>query len=315
MSKGTYVGIDVSKNTLDVAIRPAEDAWSLPYTVAEVTALAEKLKSLHPDLVVMEATGGLEIPLVSILATMGLPVVVVNPRQVRDFAKARGILAKTDNIDAKVLASFAEVIKPPLRSLPDEATRTLGDLVTRRRQIVEMITAESNRLRTAHGPVAKQIQAHIDWLQKSQGVLEDQMREQIQNSPIWMDKANLLTSMSGVGRVTATTLLAELPELGSLTHKQIAALVGVAPFNQDSGKFRGKRCVWGGRASVRCALYMAAMSAKRFNPAIKIFYDRLQANGKPKKLALTACMRKILVTLNAMVKNNEQWRPISLKNS
>ena len=302
-----FVGIDVCKDQLDVALRPSGESWSVPNEDPDITTLVKRLRRLAPVLIVLEATGGIEIPLTGALATAGLPVVVVNPRQVRDFAKATGQLAKTDRIDAHVLAQFAEGVRPALRPLPDAATRELHGLMARRRQMVEMLAAEKNRLGSTSGRIRSEIQAHISWLQHRLTHLDHDLTQAIQSSPLWREKDNLLQSTPGVGPVFATTVLASLPELGTLSHKQIAALVGVAPLNRDSGTLRGKRTVWGGRAQVRAALYMSTLVATRFNPVIRAFYQRLCAAGKPKKVALTACMHKLLIILNAMLKHRTPW--------
>jgi len=300
------VGIDVSKQHLDIALRPGR-RYSVPNNEAGVASILADLKTVSLTLVVLEATGGLELPLTSALALAGLPVVVVNPRQVRDFAKATGQLAKTDAIDAQVLARFAEVIRPEPRSLPDEQTQALAALVTRRQQLIEMLTAEKNRLASARRTIRKNLRSHIAWLERALEQADTDLAEAIRQSPVWCEKEALLRSVPGIGPVLTTTLLANLPELGTLTHKQIAALVGVAPLNRDSGTLRGRRTVWGGRARVRTALYMAAIVAARFNPIIRGFYQRLCAAGKAKKVALVACMRKLLTILNAMVRTNTHW--------
>jgi transposase len=261
-------------------------------------------------LVVLEATGGLEIPLTGVLAAAGVPVAVVNPRQVRDFAKAAGKLAKTDALDAQVLAHFAEVMRPEPRPLPDAQTQTLAAILARRRQLVEMLTAEKNRLGSARPPVRKSLRTHIAWLERELAHTDSDLAHAIRESPVWREKDELLRSTPGVGPVLTTTLLADLPELGALTSKQITALVGVAPLNHDSGTWRGKRAVWGGRAQVRAVLYMGALVAARFNPVIRAFYQRLCAAGKAKKVALTACMRKLLTILNAMMKHRTAWRQV-----
>jgi transposase len=301
------VGIDVSKAALDIAIRPTGQHWQIPHTNDAIHDLASQLVSLHPFLVVLEATGGLEISLTGALATAGLPIVVVNPRQVRDFAKATGKLAKTDAIDAHVLAHFAEAVRPTPRPLPDAQTQAISAMLARRRQIVAMLTAEKNRLRTANGAVREDLLQHIAWLEERLSKLDTDLRETLRQSPIWREKDNLLQSVPGVGPVLSLTLLAQLPELGTLSRRQIAALVGVAPLNRDSGTLQGKRTIWGGRASVRAALYMGALVASRWNPVLRAFYQRLCAAGKPKKVALTACMRKLLTLLNAMLKHRTLW--------
>lgn len=302
-----FVGIDVSKEQLDIALRPG-GTRSVPNDEAGFAQLLACLNAVPPTLVVLEATGGLEIPLTGALVAAGVPVVVVNPRQVRDFAKATGKLAKTDALDAQVLAQFAEAIQPAPRPLPDDQTQMLAALLTRRRQLVEMLTAEKNRLASARTPVRKNLRAHITWLERALQDADTDLAEAIRQSPVWREKDELLRSVPGVGPVLTTTLLANLPELGTLTHKQIAALVGVAPLNRDSGTLRGTRTVWGGRAQVRTALYMATIVAARFNPVIRTFYRRLCAAGKAKKVALVACMRKLLTILNAMLKHRTPWQ-------
>jgi len=304
-----YVGIDVAKATLDVAVSPTAERWTLAYTEREVAGLVRRLTGLHPALVVLEATGGLEGPLVGALATAGLPVVVVNPRQIRDFAKATGTLAKTDALDAAVLAHFAAAVRPTPRPLPDAATQTLAALVTRRRQLVEMLTAERNRLGSAPRVLRAEIQAHLTWLQRRLARLDTDLGQAIRTSPVWRVQDDLLRSVPGVGPVLSATLLASLPELGTLNRKAIAALVGVAPLNRDSGTLRGRRRVWGGRAAVRAVLYMGTLVAVRHNPVLRAFYQRLRAVGKLPKVALTACMRKLLTILNAMLKHQTPWSP------
>lgn len=266
------------------------------------------MRAVSPTLVVLEATGGYEIPVTGALAAAQIPVVVVNPRHVRDFAKATGTLAKTDARDAQTLAHFAAVIQPAVRPLPDEHTQALAALVTRRRQLVDMLTAEKNRLRQASKPIRTSLKAHITWLERAVQEADIDLAKAIRQSPVWREKDEWLRSAPGVGPVLTTTLLATVPELGTLTHKQIAALVGVAPFSRDSGLLRGKRTCWGGRAQARAVLYMGAIVATRFNPVIRAFYQRLCAAGKAKKVALTACMRKLLVILNAMLKHRTPWR-------
>lgn len=306
-TKDLFVGIDVSKDLLQVAA--GEHQWTIGNDPAGIADLVERLARLKPRLVVLEATGGLEIPAAAALAAAEVPAAVVNPRQVRDFAKATGRLAKTDAIDASILAQFGEAVRPPVRPCTDANTRELAHLVVRRRQLIEMLTAEKNRLARAVPSVRRLIERHIDWLTHELKDLDDNLKDAVQSSPVWREKEDLLKSAPGVGRVVAVTLLAALPELGQLNRKQIAALVGVAPLNRDSGTLRGKRTVWGGRAHVRAALYMGALVAMRFNPTIKAFYERLLAAGKKPKVALTACMRKLLTILNAMLKNNQHWQP------
>ncbi len=308
-AESPYVGIDVSKNQLDIAVRPAGDTWSMPNDVSGITEVVQGLAQLHPVLVVLEATGGLQMPLAAALATAGLPLAMVNPRQVRDFARAIGRLAKTDRLDAQVLAHFAEAVRPTPYPLPDAQTQELTALLTRRHQVVERLTAEKNRLRSARELVHRRVQDHICWLEQELADLDDDLERTLRKSPLWREKDNLLRSVPGIGRVVSITLLADLPELGTLSRHQIAALVGVAPLNRDSGRFRGKRMVWGGRARVRAALYMAALTASRYNPIIKAFYHRLCEAGKARKVALTACMRKLLIILNSMVKHRQTWNP------
>ena len=281
----------------------------LPNTNSGIARLTRRLKRLEPKLIVLEATGGYEIPVTAALAAAQLPVVVINPRQARDFARSTGRLAKTDSIDAQVLAHFADAVRPQLRALPDEGVQELASIVSRRLQIVEMLTAEKNRLHRASPSVRRNIKRHINWLEKSLADIDDELKESIVKSPIWRQKVNVLKSTPGIGPICSMTLIAELPELGSLNRKQIAALVGVAPFNRDSGMMRGKRTIWGGRARVRAVLYMAALTASRHIPVIRPFYERLCAAGKPKKVALTACMRKLLTILNAMVRHATLWQP------
>jgi transposase len=303
-----FVGIDVAKAELVTAVRPSDETWTVTNDELGIQGLVRRVRSMGPTLVVLEATGGYERGVVAALATAGVPLVVANPRQVRDFARSTGQLAKTDSIDARILALFAERVRPEPRPLPDEATRTLDALLTRRRQILEMITAERNRLEHALPAVRRDLIQHIRWLERRLRDVDHDLDRTVQSSPLWRAKENLLRSIPGVGPITSRTLIGDLPELGTLNRKQIASLVGVAPLARDSGTLKGKRLVWGGRAPVRAALYMAALVASRCNPAIKDFYQRLVAAGKPKKVALTACMRKLLTILNAMLKTNTHWR-------
>lgn len=305
-----FIGIDVSKARLDIAMRPSGARESVSNEEAAIATLVERLRTMKPTLIVIEATGSVERHMVRALASAELPVIVVNPRQVRDFAKATGQLAKTDRIDAEVLARFGEAVRPALRPLPDATTEELRALIARRRQIVEMIVAERNRLGSAPKPVHKRIEAHLRWLEAELERADEDLDQVIRQSPLWREQEDLLKSMPGVGSVISRTLLAELPELGRLNRRQIAALVGVAPLNWDSGILRGRRAVWGGRASVRAALYMAALVASRRNPVIREFYRRLRAAGKAPKVALTACMRKLLTVLNAMLKHRVHWSPV-----
>jgi len=304
----SFVGIDVSKSRLDIAVNPEGTRWSVSNGEAEITKVVETLKTLSLQVIVIEATGGMEVPLVAALSQANLPVVVVNPRQVRDFAKAVGRLAKTDRIDAEILAQFGEAVKPELRALKDEETQTLTALVTRRRQVIEMLTAEKNRLSISPKVVHKDIKQHIEWLQSRLNDIDRQLTSALRQSPAWKEQDNLLRSVPGVGKVLSVSLITGVPELGTLSRRQIAALVGVAPLNRDSGLFRGKRIVWGGRAQVRSVLYMAVLSASRFNPVISRFYRRLLDSGKKPKVALTACMRKLLCILNAMMKTKTPWQ-------
>jgi transposase len=304
-----FVGIDVAKDRLDVHVRPSGEAFAVARDGEGVAALAERLETLRPALVVSEATGGFEQVVAGALGAAGLPIVVVNPRQIRDFARALGRLAKTDRIDAEVIALFAERVRPEPRPLPDEQARELGELVARRRQVIEMMTAEGNRARQIETRrLKKRIERHRAALQAELAEIEAELDDTIRGTPIWRDKDDLLQSVPGVGDALARTLIADLPELGQLDRKKIAALVGVAPFNRDSGTLRGKRTVWGGRAAIRATLYMAALVASRRNPVIAAFYKRLLAAGKAKKLALTACMRKLLIILNAIVRDQKPWQ-------
>jgi len=306
-----FVGIDVAKAELVIAVRPSGDRWPVANDEAGIQTLLKRLRQHDPALVVLEATGGYERAVVAALAAARLPLVVANPRQVRDFARATGQLAKTDRIDADTLALFAERVRPEPRALPDEAAQALDALLTRRRQVLEMLIAERNRLEHALPAVRRGITQHIRWLERQLHDVDRDLDDSIQGSPIWRAKENLLRSAPGVGPVLSRTLIGELPELGTLPRKQIAALVGVAPLARDSGTLKGKRLVWGGRAPVRAALYMAALVGTRCNPVIRTFYCRLLAAGKPKKVALTACMRKLLTILNAMMRTNTMWHQIT----
>ena len=307
MSAEIFVGLDVSQACVDVAVRPGT-AFQLAHDERGIAEAVERLQVVHPTLIVLEATGGLEVPLAGALAAAALPVVVINPRQVRDFARATGQLAKTDRLDAQVLAQFAEAIRPPVRSVPDEQTQALAALVARRRQLIERLTAEKNRLRLAARPIQKRLRAHITWLEKELAATDTDLATTMRASPVWREKEEVLRSVPGVGPVLTMTLFANLPELGTLTRKEVAALAGVAPFPRDSGTLKGRRVIWGGRAHVRAALDMAALVATRRNSVIRAFYQRLCQAGKAKKLALTACMRKLLTILNAMLKQRTPWR-------
>lgn len=305
----TYVGIDVSKDSLEVALRPSNTVQSFTNDEEGIAEILQLLRPQSPALIVLEATGKYERQVARALAVEGLPFNVINPRQARAFARATGILAKTDRIDALLLARFAETLRPEARSLKDEQTEALGELVTRRRQIVEMITAEKNRHAMAtEKRVRRDIQVHIRWMEKRLDDLNDDIDQWIRQSPLWREKDQLLQSVTGVGPVLASTILGSLPELGTLNRKQIAALVGVAPFNRESGRHKGKQKIQGGRSAVRSVLYMGTVAGIRSNPVLRSFYERLVAKGKPKKLALTACMRKLLVILNTMIKNGTRWQ-------
>jgi transposase len=304
-----YVGIDVAKDRLDVHVRPSGEAFMVARDNEGLSLLAKRLRMLSPALVVLEATGGFEVTVAAALSAAGLPLAVVNPRQIRDFARATGKLAKTDALDAAAIARFAEAVHPEPRPLPDAQARELGELVARRRQVIEMMVAEGNRAKQAQSPrLRRRIERHLATLQKELTEIENDLDDTIRGTPVWREKEELLTSVPGIGKTIARTLLADLPELGTLGRKQVAALAGLAPLNRDSGTWRGRRMIWGGRASVRAALYMAALVASRRNHLIAPFYARLRAAGKPAKLALTACMRKLLVILNAMLRDNRPWQ-------
>ena len=301
-------GIDVSKDCLDVAVRPSGEALAVERTAAGLEELCRRLTALRPHVVVVEATGGLETVVVAALAGAGLPVVVVNPAQIRAFAKALGQRAKTDPIDADVIARFAAAINPAPRPLPDAATRLLADLVARRRQIIDMMTAERQRAARAPARLKKSIARLLKALERELASVNDDLDDAVRGSPAWREKEDLLSSVPGVKAAISRTLIAELPELGTLDRKQIAALVGLAPFARESGKWRGKSMIGGGRASVRKALFMGAMVAKRFNPVLKTFFDRLVAAGKEKMVALIAVARKLLTILNAILRDRQPWR-------
>jgi transposase len=303
-----FVGIDVSKSQLDVHVRPSGERFVARNNEEGIAGLAVRVQELAPGLIVIEATGGYQAALVAALAVQKLPVVVVNPRQVRDFAKATGRLAKTDSIDAAVLSHFGEALRPEPKPLEAEEVAALGALIGRRRQVVEMITAETNRMAQSRGAVKARIKSHINFLRHELADLNRDLDEALRNSPVWREQDALLRSVPGVGRVLTATLLAQLPELGKLDRKQVAALVGVAPLNHDSGTMHGHRHVGGGRAAVRHALYMSTLVATRYNPTIRTFYQRLRTAGKLPKVALTACMRKLLTILNAMVRSGRQWQ-------
>ena len=304
-----FVGIDVGKAQVDVARSDSDEVWTLGNDEKGLQELVRRLKEIDPELVVMEATGGFEFPAAAAIAAADIQIVIANPRHCRDFAKSTGQLAKTDTIDARGLALFAERVQPQVRELPSEEARALEALVSRRRQIIDMITAEKNRLGFALKPVRKGIQKHITWLERQLSDINSDLDTTIRKSSIWAAKSDLLQTVPGVGPNLSRVLIAELPELGQLSHKQIAALVGVAPYSRDSGVFRGKRMIWGGRAPVRSALYLSVWSAAKWNPVIRVFYERLRANGKPAKVAQVACMRKLLTILNAMVRDGRRWDP------
>lgn len=303
------VGLDVAKDNLAVHVLPSEEAFTVGADDRGLATLATRLQALTPTLIVLEATGGYEIPVAAALAAVGLPVAVVNPRQARDFARATGQLAKTDTLDARVLARFAEAVRPPVRPLPDTAARTLGELVARRRQLIEMVGAETNRRRLTQAPsLTRQLDAHLAWLRAALKELETELDQTIRTTPVWRETEDLLRSVPGIGPVTAQTVLAELPELGHVGRRQIAALVGVAPFACDSGTFRGQRMIRGGRPRLRRVLYMATLTAVRHNPSLAAYYQRLRAVGRPAKVALVAAMRKLLTILNAMVRDGRAWQ-------
>lgn len=303
-----FVGIDISKDTLDVHVDPEREVLHVAYDCQGIAVVCQRLQAVSPTLIVMEATGGLEVRLACELGALALNVAVINPRQARDFAKATGQLAKTDRVDAAVLAAFARAIRPQARALKDADTRALDDLVTRRRQLVAMRVQETLRLGTAASkPLQKSLNAHIAWLDKRIDEIDTDLTQRLRQSDLWRTKDDLLRGIPGVGAVTSLTLLAKCPELGALNRREIAALVGVAPLANDSGKHRGKRFVWGGRADIRAVLYMAAVSAIRCNPAIQIFAKRLKDTGKPAKVVIVACMRKLLTIMNAILKNKLPW--------
>ena len=305
-----FAGIDVSKSTLDVCIGPLGQTLHVAYDEAGISQTIERLKETGPALIVIEATGGLEVRIATELAGKGLPVAVINPRQARDFAKATGQLAKTDQVDAAVLAAFAKAIRPQARPLKDADTRALDDMVSRRRQLVDMRVQETlRRGAAASKPLQKSLKQHIAWLDKRIAEVDSDLTRQLRASDAWRAKDDLLRSIPGVGNITARTMLAKCPELGTLNRREIAALTGVAPLANDSGKHRGKRFIWGGRADIRAVLYMATVSAIRCNDAIKAFAERLKKAGKPPKVVIVACMRKLLTIMNSMLKNNTPWNP------
>jgi transposase len=302
-----FVGIDVAKAQLDIALRPTGERWTISNEDTSIAALVTQLQTVSPTLIVLEATGGFQRAVVAALAAAGLPVVVANPRQTRDFAKATGQLAKTDALDARALAHFADAVRPTPRPLPAPQTEDLRALLARRRQLIAMRTAEQNRRGNVSPRLRADIEAHIAWLNHRVAALDDDLDTTLRASPVWRERETLYRSVPGIGPVCARTLVLDLPELGTLSRQRIAALVGVAPFNRDSGTLRGTRTTWGGRAHVRATLYMSTLVAVRYNPALKAFYARLCTAGKAKKVALTACMRKLLTILNAMAKHQKPW--------
>jgi len=303
-----YVGIDVSKGRLDVAIGEQGEYWDVANDEKGILKLVERLKLVEPALIVLESTGGLEIGALTGLYSAGLKVALVNPGRVREFARSLGLLAKTDKLDARLLARFGEAVKPSETRLPDEQEQHLAGLVGRRRQLLEILVAEQNRLHSTQPSLKGNVEEHIRWLQDALAKLDQEIQEYVRQSELWKSKSNLMRSVPGVGPVTASTLLGELPELGQLDRKKIAALVGVAPFNNDSGYRRGKRRIKGGRSSVRNVLYMAALSASKYNPILRAFYQQMIKRGKEKKVALTACMRKLLTFLNAIIRDSVPWK-------
>jgi transposase len=307
MGKPNYVGIDVAKDSMEVTAHEGKEHWNFTNDEAGIAKLITRMKKLSPSLIVLEATGGYEFTIAAELSSVGFPVAVVNPRHIRDFARSVGILAKTDILDAKVIARYAATVQPTPRALPAKETKRLGSIMMRRRQIVAMRTAEKNRLHQADPAVKERIKVHITWLEQELSDLNKELKQMIESNPEWKEKSEIIQSVPGVGPNLAITILSDFPELGRLNRKQTAALSGVAPFNRDSGTMRGKRCIWGGRGVVRTAAYMSTISAIRFNPLLKPFYTRLIEAGKLRKVAMVACMRKLLCILNAMLKNHTTW--------
>jgi len=305
-------GIDVSKASLDVHVLPSGEHWSCGTDPSSLSVLASRLSALSPSKVVMEATGGLQRSVREALEASGIEVAVVNPKRVRDFAKSTGQLAKTDKLDARIIAVFADRVDPESRKAPEKDQQELEAMVTRRRQLVKMITAEENRRKRATREVGTHIQRHLDWLKEELAAIDEKLEAMVQRNTHFRGKDEVLRSTPGVGRVFSKTALSLLPELGTLNRKQIAALVGVAPFNSDSGVSKGRRIVWGGRQEVRQVLYMATVAAIRHNPVIRAFYKRLIEGNKPQKVAIVACMRRLLTILNAMVKTDTHWNPASV---
>ncbi|MZH41540.1 MAG: IS110 family transposase [Nitrospinae bacterium] len=308
-----FIGIDISKDYLDIASSATQKTWRTSNDEAGIAGLIKRLST--PTLIVLEATGGLETPLVLALVANQLPVTVVNPRQVRDFAKATGQLAKTDTLDAKVLARFAAAVRPEMRQIKDQETRELAALVTRRRQLVEMLSTEKTRLKQVSKPIRKNVETHIAWLKNQIREMDQDLSKTLKRSSVWRENDQIIQSVPGAGQVLSINLLANVPELGTLNRRQIAALIGLAPLNRDSGTFRGRRCIWGGRAGVRSTLYMAAVTAMQYNPVIRSFYQRLTEKGKPFKVAITACMRKLLTIINTMIKTKTRWNEKLITNT
>jgi transposase len=306
-----YIGIDLSKKFLDIGEYPANRQWRLPNDAQGLSQLLTELQKIKPSLIVMEASGGLEHSVAEKLDEAKFKVAILNPRQVRNFAKAKGYLAKTDAIDAQVLAQYGKTMMPPVRPLPNKITRKIQSMISRRQQLVGMIVAEKNRLKQSPDDLIELIEDHIAWMSNQLSELNNEIESMIKHRKVWSKKMDLLQTVPGVGPKLGATLVAHLPELGQLSHKQIASLVGVAPFNRDSGRWTGKRQIWGGRGQVRTMLYMATLSAIKYNDVIKSFYVRLKAAGKPSKVAHVACMRKLLVFLNAMVQSDQPWQPRS----
>ncbi len=306
----SVIGIDVAKDHLDVHVRPTGEVFRVPSDDAGLGTLLTRLRVLSPTVIALEATGGYEVPVAAALASAALPVAVVNPRQIRDFARATGQLAKTDTVDARVIALFAEAVRPTPRPVPDAQAQALGELMARRRQLVDMLGAEQNRRRLLRDRrLQRQLDAHIAWLEEALRRLDHDLTTLVRSTPIWREADDLLRSVPGIGPVTACTLIADLPELGRLDRRRIAALAGLAPFARDSGTFRGRRMIAGGRAPVRRVLYMATLAAIKHNPVIRLFHQRLRTAGRPGKVAITAAMRKLLTILNAMLRDRRPWQP------
>jgi transposase len=310
-----WVGIDVSKATLDVYLRPSGEQIQVANQEAGIATLVTQLQRFKIQQVILESTGGLELEVAKSLQAAGIAVSIINPRQGRDFAKASGKLAKTDRIDAAVLAHFGEALQPPITVLASDQARALQDAVTRRRQLVEMLSTEKNRRASLRSQMRQNVDIHIEWLEEQIQLLDEEIEQLSQSQSEWRSRIDLLKTVPGVGPVIATTLMASLPELGAVSDKRISALVGVAPFNRDSGQMRGKRTIWGGRANVRAVLYMGTMTAVRYNPVLKAFYERLLSQGKAKKVALIACMHKLLRILNAMMRDLKPWQMPSVNAS